>query len=428
LPFHSYTPVIDQTQHQKTILPNGVRVVTERIAHVRSISLGLWIEVGTRDETPEENGISHFVEHMMFKGTARRNSKEIAESLEAVGGHLNAFTGKEVTCYYAHLLDEHLPIAIDVLADLLTDSLFDVDEMNKERGVIIEEINAVDDTPEELIHELFFNDLFPEHALGASTLGTRETVSSFSREQLRSFTQRHYTRNRIVVSAAGNIEHKALLKLLDGRLDLLPSNGPRKMITPSALRNLGTVKEDVGTQTHICLGTRALRFEDTRKFNFLVMNTLLGGGMSSRLFQNIREKHGLAYSIYSFHDFMFDTGIFGTYIGTDPEREEQAVKLLKAELARLRDEKISADELERTKNQLKGGLLLGLESTSSRMNRLANMEMYLGRYYSLDEVVEGIERVTAADMQTLAQDLFEEEQQTLTVIRPSQEEHTEEVD
>jgi len=417
--------VIDQTQHLKTVLPNGVRVVTERIPHVRSISLGLWIEVGTRDELPEENGISHFIEHMMFKGTRRRNSKEIAESLEAVGGHLNAFTGKEVTCYYAHLLDEHLPIAIDVLTDLLTDSLFDIGEMNKERGVIIEEINAVDDTPEELIHELFFNDLFPEHALGTSTLGTRETVSSFSREQLLSFTRRHYTRNRIVVSAAGNIEHETLLNLLNGRLDSLSSNGPRKMITPSSVRNLGTVKEDVGAQTHICLGTRALRFEDTRKFNFLVMNTLLGGGMSSRLFQNIREKHGLAYSIYSFHDFMYDTGIFGTYIGTDPERETQAVGLLKEELARLRDEKVPATEIERTKNQLKGSLMLGLESTSSRMNRLANMEMYLGRYYSLDEVVEGIEHVTSEGVQMLAQDLFEMEKLTLTVIRPSAEEQEE---
>ncbi len=418
--------MIDQTQHQKTILPNGVRVVTERIPHVRSISLGLWIEVGTRDELPEENGISHFIEHMMFKGTARRSSKEIAESLEAVGGHLNAFTGKEVTCYYAHLLDEHLPIAIDVLSDVLTASIFDPEEMNKERGVIIEEINAVDDTPEDLIHELFFNDLYPDHALGTSTLGTRETVTSFTREQLLSFTQRHYTRNRIVVSAAGNIEHEALLKLLAGRLDILPSNGPRKMITPTAARSTGTVKEDVGAQTHICLGTRALRFDDTRKFNFLVMNTLLGGGMSSRLFQNIREKHGLAYSIYSFHDFMYDTGVFGTYIGTDPEREEQAVKLLKQELSLLREEKVAADELERTKNQLKGSLLLGLESTSSRMNRLANMEIYLGRYYSLDEVVEGIEQVSAEEMQTLAQNLFEEEQQTLTVIRPSAEEQAEE--
>ncbi|NUO78749.1 insulinase family protein [candidate division KSB1 bacterium] len=417
--------MIDQTQHLKTVLPNGVRVVTERIPHVRSISLGLWIEVGTRDELPEENGISHFIEHIMFKGTRRRNSKEIAESLEAVGGHLNAFTGKEVTCYYAHLLDEHLPIAIDVLTDLLTDSLFDIGEMNKERGVIIEEINAVDDTPEELIHELFFNDLFPEHALGTSTLGTRETVSSFSREQLLSFTRRHYTRNRIVVSAAGNIEHETLLNLLNGRLDSLSSNGPRKMITPSSVRNLGTVKEDVGAQTHICLGTRALRFEDTRKFNFLVMNTLLGGGMSSRLFQNIREKHGLAYSIYSFHDFMYDTGIFGTYIGTDPERETQAVGLLKEELARLRDEKVPATEIERTKNQLKGSLMLGLESTSSRMNRLANMEMYLGRYYSLDEVVEGIEHVTSEGVQMLAQDLFEMEKLTLTVIRPSAEEQEE---
>jgi len=411
--------VNDHSQFHKTVLPGGVRVVSERIPHVRSVSLGLWVEVGTRDELPQENGISHFIEHMMFKGTRHRTAAEIAESLEAVGGHLNAFTGKEVTCYYAHHLDEHLGIAVEVLADLLTASLFDEHELVKEKSVVIEEINAVDDTPEDLIHELFYHDLFPAHTLGTSTLGTRETVTSFSRDQLCDYVRRHYTQNRLVVAAAGNVDHDELLRLLQDRLQALPRQSARQLVAPSTERNLHSIKEDVGSQTHICLGTRALRFDDQRKFHFLAMNTLFGGGMSSRLFQNIRERHGLAYSIYSFHDFMYDTGIFGTYLGTDPERETQAIALLKEEIRLLRDDAIPAAELQRTLNQLKGGLMLGLESTSSRMNRLANMEIYLGRYYSLDEVLTGIAQVTAAGIQQLAADLFELDQLTLTVIRPS---------
>ncbi len=400
-------------------------MVSERIPHVRSVALSIWVEAGTRDESPEENGISHFIEHMMFKGTARRTAAEIAESLEAVGGHLNAFTGKEATCYYAHHLDEHLPIAIEVVTDLLTGSLFDASELAKEKSVVIEEINAVDDTPEDLIHELFYHDLFPSHTLGTSTLGTRETVSSFTREQLFDYVRRHYTQNRLVVAAAGNVDHEELLALLHDRFAALPQKSDHVLIAPSTERNLRSIKEDVGSQTHVCLGTRALRFDDQRKFHFLAMNTLFGGGMSSRLFQNIRERHGLAYSIYSFHDFMYDTGIFGTYLGTDPEREEQAVRLLKEEIRRLRDERIPAAELKRTKNQLKGSLMLGLESSSSRMNRLANMEIYLGRYYSLDEVLDGIAQVTSEGIQQLASDLFEVDQLTLTVIRPSKEEAAE---
>ncbi len=414
------------SQFQKTVLPGGVRVVSEWIPQVRSVALGFWVEAGTRDELPEENGISHFIEHMLFKGTARHTAAEIAESLEAVGGHLNAFTGKEATCYYAHHLDEHLPIAVEIVCDLLTGSLFDQQEIAKEKSVVIEEINAVDDTPEDLIHELFYHDLFPSHALGTSTLGTRETVSSFTRGQLLDYMRRHYAQNRLVIAAAGNVDHEELLALLQGRLAALPETSEHLLVAPSCERNLHSIKEDVGSQTHICLGTRALRFEDQRKFHFLTMNTLFGGGMSSRLFQNIRERHGLAYSIYSFHDFMYDTGIFGTYLGTDPERETQAVSLLKEEIRRLRDEPIPANELGRTKNQLKGSLMLGLESTSSRMNRLANMEIYLSRYYSLDEVLEGIAQVTSAGIQQLAADLFELDQLTLTVIRPSKDEAADE--
>jgi len=250
------------------VLPGGLRVLTERIPHVRSVSLGFWILNGTRDELPEENGISHFIEHMMFKGTRRRKVNEIAESLEAVGGHLNAFTGKEVTCYYAHILDEHVPIAVDVLSDILTDSMFPKEEIVKEKAVVVEEINAVDDMPEDLVHELFYRDLFPSHSLGASTLGTRETVNSFGRDQLYGFVARHYTRNRLIIAAAGNIEHSELVELLGNRLDAFGYNSDRALIAPTIPRTVGSVTEHFCTQTHVVLGTRALQFDDPRKFSF----------------------------------------------------------------------------------------------------------------------------------------------------------------
>ncbi len=410
---------IDNSDHKKTVLPGGLRIVSEYIPHVRSVSLGVWVQTGTRDELPEENGISHFIEHMMFKGTKRRKASDIAESLEAFGGHLNAFTGKELTCYYAHILDEHLPLAIDVLADMLTDSVFDSEEMAKEKSVIIEEINSVEDTPEDWIQDLFMRDLFPQHALGFSTLGTREIISALQREQQLDYIRRHYAQNRLLVAAAGNVDHADLVAQVGERFNTLPSNGARMVLRPSAKSLPSSVTEDKCSQTHICMGTLALRFDDPRKFVLLVLNTLLGGGMSSRLFQTIREQHGLAYSVFSFQDFLLDTGVFGVYLGTDPERAEQATALLRQILSRLREEHVSSGELERTVNQLKGSLMLGLESTSSRMSRLAKMEIYLGEYVTLDEVCAGIESVTAGQINQLAQDLFADERMTSTIIRPA---------
>ncbi|MDZ7289113.1 MAG: insulinase family protein [candidate division KSB1 bacterium] len=409
---------IDNSEHQKTVLPGGLRIVTERIPHVRSVSLGVWVLTGTRDELPEENGISHFLEHMMFKGTRRRKASDIAESLEAVGGHLNAFTGKELTCYYAHVLDEHLPLAVDVLADMLTDSVFDPEEILKEKSVIIEEINSVEDTPEDWIQDLFMRDLFPQHALGFSTLGTREIISSLRRDQLLDYVQRHYSQNRLLIAAAGNVEHADLVAQVGEHFCVLPANGTRVLVPPPAKSLPSSITDDDCSQTHICIGSQALRFDDPRKFVLLVLNTLLGGGMSSRLFQTIREQHGLAYSVFSFQDFMFDTGVFGVYLGTDPDRAEQAMALLRRELQRLCDEHISPAEHERTINQLKGSLMLGLESTSSRMSRLAKMEIYLGEYVTLDEVCAGIERVTAEQINQLARELFAEDKMTSTIIRP----------
>jgi predicted Zn-dependent peptidase len=412
---------LDNSLQQKTVLPGGLRIVSEYIPHVRSISLGVWVQNGTRDEQPEENGISHFIEHMMFKGTERRRASDIAESLEAVGGHLNAFTGKELTCYYAHVLDEHLPLAVDVLADMLADSVFDADEMTKEKSVVIEEINSVEDAPEDLVQDFFMRDLFPEHALGYSTLGTRELVSAFQRDQLFDYTRRHYSQNRLLIAAAGNLQHADLVAQVGERFNRLPANGARVLLPPPVKSVPSSVAEDECSQTHICLGTLALRFNDPRKFVLLVLNTLLGGGMSSRLFQTIREQHGLAYSVFSFHDFLLDTGLFGVYLGTDPERAEQATALLRQELKRLREEQVTANELNRTINQLKGSLMLGLESTSSRMSRLAKMEIYLGEYVTLDDVCAGIESVTAGQIMQLAQELFADERLTSTIIRPTSE-------
>lgn len=264
-------------------------------------------------------------------------------------------------------------------------------------------------------------DVFPEHALGYSTLGTREIVAKFNRDQLFDYTRRHYPQSRLVVAAAGNIQHEDLVTQVGERFGMLPSNGARVVQAPTMKPLPGSVTEDECTQTHICLGTLALRFDDPRKFVLLVLNTLLGGGMSSRLFQTIREQHGLAYSVFSFHDFMLDTGLFGVYLGTDPDRAEKATSLLRHELHRLRDERVTANELNRTINQLKGSLMLGLESTSSRMSRLAKMEIYLNQYVTLDDVCAGIASVTAEQIQALAQELFADERMTLTVIKPGSE-------
>jgi predicted Zn-dependent peptidase len=413
--------LIDNSEYQKTVLPGGLRILTERIPHVRSISFGVWVQAGTRDESPQENGISHFIEHMMFKGTQRRKASDIAESLEAVGGHLNAFTGKELTCYYAHILDEHLPLAVDVIADMLTGSVFDGEEIAKEKSVVIEEINAVEDAPEDWIQDLFLRDMFPGHALGFSTLGTREIISTLAQDKLFAFTNRHYSQNRLLIAAAGNVDHEHLTSLVGERFGRLPANGTRHLVPPPLKRIPGSVTEDQCSQTHICIGARALPFNDPRKFALLVLNTLLGGGMSSRLFQTIREQHGLAYSVFSFHDFLMDTGVFGVYMGAEPGRADKAVALLRRELQRLQEEIVPAAELERTINQLKGSLMLGLESTSSRMSRLAKMEIYLGEYVTLDEVCENIESVTAEQILQLAQALFTEEQLTSTIIRPTNE-------
>jgi len=410
---------LDNAIYNKTELPGGLRVLTEQIPHVRSVSVGLWVQVGTRDEMPPENGISHFIEHMMFKGTARRTAKEIAECLEAVGGYINAFTSKELTCYYCHVLDENLPLAVDVLSDIVVNSKFDDKEISREKAVVVEEITAVEDDPEDLVHDYFLRDLFPTHALGYSTLGTREIVGSFARDQLLSFAKSHYSQSRLVLAAAGNVRHQDFIDLIaSSPLQGLPKNGRRDIVAPLPALPIDSVKEDSCAQAHLCVGTRSLAFDDPRKYSLLLLNTLLGGGMSSRLFQSIREQHGLAYNVFSFLDFMLDTGVFGVYVGTDRENLVKVNDLLRAEFRQIVNGDVSEEELQRTKNQLKGSLMLGLESTSSRMNRLAKMEIYLNRYFTLDEVISGIEAASKKEVFDVAQLVLDEKALTSTLIKP----------
>lgn len=405
-------------EFNRTVLKNGIRVVTEKIPSVRSVSIGAWLNAGSRDEVTQNNGISHCLEHMVFKGTSNRTASEIAQSLESVGGHLNAFTGKELTCYYAHVLDEHLPLSVDVIADILTNPLLDPTEMEKEKRVILEELNTLEETPEELIHDLFLDDLFPDHSLGFSVIGKRETIAKFDQPSLLNYLVENYTTDRLVIAAAGNVEHEELLRLVEKNFENFDNKGARNYSPPNGPLHGKNVIENGAIQAHVCLGTHAYSYRDPKKFALLVLNTLLGSGMSSRLFQNIREKHGIAYSVYSFIDFLYDTGLFGIYIGTDKSKIDDSIELINKELVRLMEEPVSDADLERTKSQLKGNLMLGLESTSSRMNRLAKMEIYLQKHFTLDDTLNEIAKTTKDDVSNVANELFTQNRMYTTILMP----------
>ncbi|NNF57433.1 MAG: insulinase family protein [Rhodothermaceae bacterium] len=392
----------------RTELPNGVRVVTEQIPSVRSVAVGVWVHAGSRDEAPPENGITHFIEHMVFKGTSRRRGYQINQRMESVGGYLNAFTAKEHTCFYARSLDEHLGRALDTVLDLVLHPTLPPREIEKEKDVIVEEIKMYEDAPEDHIFDHYESMLYPEHALGRPVLGTPDTVRSFEQTDLQSYLGRHFVPNRLVVSVAGNVRHEAVVRkverLLDGferdprPLNRMPANG----YTPT-----DQVLNQSGQQAHLVVGTRAYGSSDPRRTVVSVLNTILGGGMSSRLNQNIREKYGYCYSIYSFANMMADTGDLGVYIGTDSGKVDRARKLIGRELTKLAETPVSARMLDRAKQQLKGSLMLGLESMSNRMMRLGRVELTFERYFTLDEVIAEIEAVTSEDMRTVAAELFE---------------------
>lgn len=398
-------------------LANGVRVITETLPHVRSVATGVWIGTGSRQEAPDQNGLSHFIEHMLFKGTANRSAEEIARSVDSIGGHLDAFTAKEMVSFNAKVVDEHLPAALDILSDLVLHPLFRPEDIEKEKGVVLEEIKMEADDPEYVVHELFSHSFWKDHALGKPILGTRESVKRFTRESIVNYYRSIYVPSNIVITAAGNLEHARMLELVRERFEALPANGRvPPSPPPSTHARLDQRHKKSLEQVHLCLGVPCYPVRHEKRYVVSVLNTVLGGGMSSRLFQNIREQRGLAYAVFSEISAFRDTGCISVYAGTGRETAGQVVRLILEELRRLKDEPVPEEELRRAKDNLKGSMLLSLESTSSRMANLARQYLYFERCFNLDEMAEQVERVTAAEVQQTAQKFFDSRHVALSVV------------
>ena len=398
-----------------------MRIVTEEIPHVRSVAVGVWIDVGSRDEEALTNGISHFIEHMVFKGTKKRSLKAISRSIESVGGYLNAFTSKEHTCYYARVLDEYTGLAVDVLADLAFNPLFPEKELEKEKGVVIEELHNAEDDPDDIIHDYLEKALYGSHPLGFPVIGTEQNLRSFNRDILAGYRAGHYIPSKMVVAAAGNIRHGEFLKLVDKNFPGKKSPQVSDIRRKPQYVSLKGKSVEVGKpiqQAHVCLGTPAFSIRSKERYPLLVLNTLLGDGMSSRLFQNVREKYGFAYNVYSFANMLSDSGSFGVYVGTDKTHVEASTDLILKELDKLTSKPVSTAELSRTKAQLKGSMMLSLESIPHRMMRLGSSELYFGKLTPLDYLLGQIDKVDAGHIQRLAKELFREEGFSKIVFRP----------
>jgi predicted Zn-dependent peptidase len=402
----------------KTVLANGVRLVSQHMPHTRSVSMGVWVNVGARDEADPENGLSHFIEHMIFKGTARRSAFQIAKEFDAIGGHTNAFTTMEHTCYHAKVLDSQVETMVDILSDIFLNSTFDPREVERERPVILQEIGMVEDSPDEYIHYLSGHHFWGEHPLGRSILGTRETIANFGSEEIRRFFHRLYQPERIVVAAAGHLEHRRLEDLVGPAFESVGAgNGFPERATPSTRCRVDLHPRDL-EQVHICLGTTGLSVVDPRRYAFSLLNTLLGGNMSSRLFQEVREKRGLAYAVYSFIAAHVDTGMFGVYLAVSPGQALEAVELVVAELLKLTREPVDAAELKGAAEYTKGSLLLASESADTQMVRAAQNEIYFGADIPLAAVIDRIESTTREDLLQLANDLFRRDRMVLTLLGP----------
>ncbi|MGA2072323.1 MAG: pitrilysin family protein [Terriglobia bacterium] len=404
---------------RKIVLPNGLTILTEQMTSVRSVSMGIWVRTGSRQETEAENGISHFIEHMVFKGTRNRSAEQIAREADSIGGHLDAFTAKECTSFSMKALDEHVPRAFDIVSDLFLNPLFQPEDISKESKVIQEEIKMVEDTPDDLVHEMFTQSYWRGHALGRPILGTRQTVSSFNRERLCDYFQRHYTPNRTLIAAAGNLDPDRFLDLVTHYFGDRPSgpvadDGPPPTPHPSIRHRHKKELE----QVHLCVGAPSYPQPHEKRFACYILNTVLGGGMSSRLFQNIREKRGLAYSVFSGLSSFRDAGCLSVYAGTSMENARQVLGLILAEFRQLKSAAISEQELQHAKDYLKGNLLLSLETTGSRMSNAARQEMYFGRNVSLDEISRHIDEVTSPQVLEVAREFFQTDRLAVTFLGP----------
>jgi predicted Zn-dependent peptidase len=411
-----------QSIYKKTVLPNGIRIVTEQIPYVRSVSIGVWVNVGSRDENERNNGITHFVEHMVFKGTKRYSTQQIARSLESVGGYLNAFTSKEHTCFYARTLDEYLPKAVDVLSDLVQHPLYNKSDMEKEKFVVLEELKNIEDDPDDLIHDYFDHSVYQKHPLGFPVIGKAENIKRFSKDDLFEYSREHYTPNRMVVAGAGNLKHEEVVDLVEKYFHASKSKSGdiKRERVPKRVHSKKEIFERPISQAHVCLGTIGYSIKSRHRYPLLVLNTLLGEGMSSRLFQNIREKYGFAYNVYSFANLMSDTGNFGAYIGTDNNNIDNSINLILKELEKLKTKPVGNAELKRTKAQLKGTMMLSLESMSSRMMRLGSGEMYLGDFVPLNAILKKIEAVSPDEILETANHLFRMDNFSTVIFKPAE--------
>jgi predicted Zn-dependent peptidase len=402
---------------RRQVLPHGLTVITEQMQHIRSASIGIWLETGSRDEDSHWNGISHFIEHMLFKGTKHRTAEEIARQVDSIGGNMDAFTAKECICFNVKVLDEHIPIALDILSDLVLHPVFDAQDITRERGVILEEIKMDEDNPDYLVNEIFTQNFWKDHPLGKPILGTKETVKRFERQAVLDAYAPRFAPGNIIVSAAGNLDHDRFVELVTKHFEHMKplKNGfhsaAPKVVSRIILRNKKALE-----QVQLCIGVPSHPIAHEKRHAGYILNTLLGGGMSSRLFQNIRERQGLAYSIYSDLNPYRDTGSLTVYAGTSRESAVKVVQSVVSEFRKLKTEPVPAEELRRSKDQLKGSLMLSLESSTARMSNLARQEMYFDRFYDLDELIEKIEAVTVEDLQSLAQEFFKTESVAVTAL------------
>ena len=401
---------------KQTVLDNGLTIISERMDHVRSASVGIWVRSGSRHEDAALNGISHFIEHTLFKGTRNRTSREIAVESDAIGGHVDAFTSREVASYYVKVLDEHLSRAFDLLADLVTAPLFADEELDRERNVVTEEIKMVGDTPDDLVHEVFVANFWPDHPLGRSILGTVNTLATFNHQRVADYFSGVYVPRNLVVAGAGNLEHERFVDMVGGYLSGLENRPVNlKASTPSPAKRRIVLDKDL-EQAHLVLGTCCPSMTSADRYSVHVLNVILGGGMSSRLFQTIREEHGLAYAVYSGVNAYTDAGYLSVYAATSPDQVTDVIKLSIEEFNRFKNEPVTDAELQRAKDQLKVSIMLSLESTSARMSNLARQEIFFGRQFTLDEILERINRVSTSDVQRVAGEIFSSNELAITAV------------
>ncbi len=402
---------------KRTTLPNGLTIVTERMEHVRSVAMGVWINNGSRHDLPEVNGISHFVEHMLFKGTKNRTARHIAREVDAIGGNMDAFTGKETICFNMKVLDEHVPTAVDVLSDLVLNPVFSQQEIRRERGVVLEEIKIDEDNPDYLVHELFMQSFWKDHPLGKPILGTRETVRRFEQDTLFGYHGNRFLGGNMIFTAAGNLDHKAFAEQIRRRFESLPAGKTQlDQEPPTTTPRIQLRNKKALEQVQLCLGVPAPQVNHDKRYATLLLNTILGGGMSSRLFQTIREERGLVYSIYSDLAPYRDAGSLCVYAGTSAAQALNVVDLIMAEFRRIKTEPVAQDEIRRAKDQLKGNLVLSLESSTARMSNLARQQMYFNYFSGFDEILEKVEAVTVDQIMEMAQTLFRPELVAVTLL------------